>query len=79
MGKKRAAKRHVLPKRPFLTGTWSFPFSPGVRGRTLLLAVLAFVVGVCVRESHRLLESGDGRLLLPLSEFSRLWGLPHGG
>jgi len=62
MKKKRGAHRPRLPERPFLTGTWSFPFSPGVRGRTLLLAVLAFMVGVLVRESLRLMASGDGRL-----------------
>jgi hypothetical protein len=62
MKKKRGARRPRLPERPFLTGTWSFPFSPGVRGRTILLAVLAFVVGVLARESLRLMASGDGRL-----------------
>ena len=62
MKKKRGAHRPRLPEQPFLTGTWSFPFSPGVRGRTLLLAVLALVVGVLVRESLRLMASGDGRL-----------------
>ena len=62
MKKKRGAHRPRLPERPFLTGTWSFPFEPGVRGRTLLLAVLAFLVGVCARESLRLMASGDGRL-----------------
>jgi hypothetical protein len=62
MNKKRGAHRPRLPERPFLTGTWTFPFSPGVRGRTVLLSVLAFVVGVLVRESLRLMASGDGRL-----------------
>jgi hypothetical protein len=62
MKKQRGAHRPRLPERPFLTGTWTFPFSPGVRGRTLLLAVLAFMVGVCARESLRLMASGDGRL-----------------
>jgi hypothetical protein len=62
MKKKRGAHRPRLPERPFLTGTWSFPFSAGVRGRTVLLAVLAFVVGVLVRESLRLMASADGRL-----------------
>lgn len=62
MKKKRGGHRPRLPERPFLTGTWTFPFSPGVRGRTLLLAVLAFAVGVLVRESLRLMASGDGRL-----------------
>jgi len=62
MKKQRGAHRPRLPERPFLIGTWTFPFSPGVRGRTLLLAVLAFMVGVCARESLRLMASGDGRL-----------------
>lgn len=62
MKKKRGAHRPRFPAQPFLTGTWTFPFSPGVRGRTLLLAVLALVVGVLVRESLRLMASGDGRL-----------------
>jgi hypothetical protein len=62
MKKKRGAHRPRLPDRPFLTGTWAFPFSPGVRGRTLLLAVLACVVGVLARESLRLMASTDGRL-----------------
>lgn len=62
MKKKRGAHRPRLPERPFLTGTWSFPFAPGVRGRTILLAVLAFLVGVSARESLRLMASGDGRL-----------------
>ena len=62
MKKKRGAHRPRLPERPFLTGTWTFPFSPGVRGRTLLLAVLSFMVGVGARESLRLMASGDGRL-----------------
>jgi hypothetical protein len=62
MKKKRGAHRPRLPDRPFLTGTWGFPFSPGVRGRTLLLAVLACVVGVLARESLRLMASTDGRL-----------------
>jgi len=62
MKKKRGSHRPRLPERPFLTGTWSFPFAPGVRGRTILLAVLAFLVGVCARESLRLMASADGRL-----------------
>ena len=62
MKKKRGAHRPRLPERPFLTGTWSFPFSAGVRGRTVLLSVLAFAVGVLVRESLRLMASADGRL-----------------
>lgn len=62
MKKKRGAHRPRLPERPFLAGTWTFPFSPGVRGRTLLLAVLAFAVGILAREALRLMASGDGRL-----------------
>lgn len=62
MKKKRDTHRPRLPEPPFLTGTWTFPFSPGVRGRAVLLAVLAFVVGVLARESLRLMASADGRL-----------------
>jgi DNA-directed RNA polymerase subunit RPC12/RpoP len=38
-------KRHKLPDHPFLEGTFSFPFSPSVRGRTILLTVWTLIFG----------------------------------
>ncbi len=62
MRKKRRAPRIVLPPRPFLAGTFGFPFSQGVRGRSIALAVMAIVVGFLARESATLVASGDGKL-----------------
>lgn len=53
-------------------GTWTFPFSPGVRGRTVLLALLAFAVGMLARESLRLMASADGRISVLGAMFSVL-------
>jgi DNA-directed RNA polymerase subunit RPC12/RpoP len=36
-------KRHTLPDHPFMQGTFSFPFLPGVRSRTILLGVFSLV------------------------------------
>lgn len=61
MTQRRARPRLVLPRRPFLDGTLSFPFSAGARGRTLLLAATATAVALLVRETIDLVGSGDGR------------------
>ena len=62
MGKRRRTPRLVLPPRPFLVGTFGFPFSTGARGPTLVLTALSIVAGLLARESVALQASGDGRL-----------------
>lgn len=60
--KKRRTPRLRIPPRPFLAGTFGFPFAQGVRGPAVALAVMAIVVGFLARESAALVASADGKL-----------------
>lgn len=62
MIERRKRRRIALPPRPFLAGTFTFPFSRGALARTLILAAAALAAGLLARETTVLLASADGRM-----------------
>ena len=52
-------KRPVLPDRPFLEGTFSFPFHPGVRLRTTMLAAWSALPVAAILGSYGLIANED--------------------
>lgn len=72
MGKRRKRRRLVLPPRPFLSGTFTFPFSRDALGRTALLSIVAFMAGFTARETLGLYANGDARMTFLGSIFTVL-------
>jgi len=64
MGTRRRRTRLVLPPRPFLSGTFTFPFTRDALGRTGLLSVVALATGLAAREALALMAGGDGRMTI---------------
>jgi DNA-directed RNA polymerase subunit RPC12/RpoP len=52
-------ERPVLPRHPFLTGTFTFPFYPGALTRTAALAIWPMLTVVLCAGSFQLSNSGD--------------------
>ena len=56
------SERPVLPRWPFLSGTFSFPFSAGARAYLVAITVWAIPCFSLARESWALLSATDGRV-----------------
>lgn len=72
MRQRRERRRLGLPPRPFLSGTFTFPFSRDAVGRTALLSIVAFGAGLSARETLGLLAHDDARMTFLGSVFTVL-------